>query len=145
MGRIIKFALIALAALLVILIVAAALFVLLFDPNDYRDDIEGRVTAATGREFSIEGDLNVSLFPWFAIEMGKTTLGNATGFSDAPFATFDKARLSVRVLPLLFSREIAIGTAELDAFRLNLEVDRNGRSNWQDLADRNEVAAAQLQ
>lgn len=142
MGKLLKYLLLAVAGLVVVLIVAATLFALLFDPNDYREDIEQGVMEATGRDFSIEGDLSVSLFPWLAIEMGKTTLGNAEGFSDEPFATFDKARLSVQVMPLLLRREISIGTAELDAFALNLEIRRDGRSNWQDLSDRSDAAEA---
>ncbi|MCP5090372.1 MAG: AsmA family protein, partial [Gammaproteobacteria bacterium] len=63
-----------------------------------------------------------------------TTLGNAPGFDDTPFAEFDRAKLSVRLLPMLLRREVAVDTAELDALRLNLQVDGKGRNNWDDLA-----------
>jgi AsmA protein len=118
-----------------ILVVAAVSFYVLFDPNDFRDRISAEVQSATGREFVIEGDLELSLFPWLAIELGKTRLGNAPGFGDEPFARFDSARLSVRLLPLLLRREVAVGVAELDGMNLNLAVDRNGRGNWEDLLE----------
>ena len=51
-----------------------------------------------------------------------------------PFAEFDRAKLSVRVLPLLLRQEVAVGAAVLDALRLNLEVTNDGRSNWDDFA-----------
>jgi len=141
MGKILKYFLYAIGALVVLLVAAAVSFSLLFEPNDFRDNIADSVRDTTGRELVIEGDLDVSLFPWLAIELGRTELGNAEGFGDEPFASFDKARLSVRVIPLLLRREISIGTAELDALALNLQIKRNGRSNWQDLAERGDVAA----
>lgn len=134
MSRVLKFLLIAVAAIVGIGIVAAIAFVMFFDPNDFRDRISGQVSKATGREFVIEGDLSVSLFPWLAVEIGRSELGNAEGFGTEPFATFDEARLSVRLLPLLLRREVAVGTATLDALVLNLQVAADGRTNWEDLA-----------
>ena len=135
MGRILKYILIAAGALVALLIVAAVLFMALFDPNDFRDDVADAVKARTGRELVIEGDLDVSLFPWLAIEVGKTRLGNAPGFGDEPFITFDRARLSVKLMPLLLRREISVGSAELDTLALSLQVKRDGTTNWQDLAE----------
>lgn len=135
MGRIIKFFLYAMAALVVLLVIGGITFTLLFDPNDYRENIATQVRDSTGRELVIEGDLSLSLFPWLAVEIGKTHLGNAEGFSDAPFVSFDSARLSVRLLPLLLRREIVVGAARIDELRLTLEVSKHGESNWQDFAD----------
>ncbi|MDH3749312.1 MAG: AsmA family protein, partial [Gammaproteobacteria bacterium] len=56
-----------------VLVIAAIAFVLLFDPNDFREDIAAEVQRKTGRELVIEGDLELSLFPWLAINVGKTT------------------------------------------------------------------------
>jgi len=87
----------------------------------------------------IEGDLHLSLFPWLAIEMGKTELGNAPGFDDTPFASFESARLSVRVMPLLLQRQVVVGTAALDSLRVNLQVRKDGTGNWEDLGEAGEV------
>lgn len=125
-----------------LLVIAAIAFTLLFDANDFREDIAAEVQRATGRELVIEGDLELSLFPWLAINIGKTTLGNAPGFSDAPFVSFEQARLSVRLLPMLLRREVAVNTATLDALQLNLEVTRDGRHNWKDLLESDETADA---
>ena len=133
MGRISKIIAWLLAAFVAVFALAAIIFVLFFDPNDFRDDIAEAVKDRTGRELVIEGDLSVAFFPWLAIEVGHTTLGNAPGFGDKPFAEFDQAKLSIRLLPMLFRQEVAIGTAELKALMLNLEVDPKGRSNWDDL------------
>lgn len=133
MGGVVKKLLYLVLGIVAVFVVAVVAFVLLFDPNDYRDEISAQVKRATGRDLVIEGDLGLSVFPWLAIDVGKTRLGNAPGFGDEPFASFERARLSVQLLPMLLHREVSIGTASLDSLHLNLAVARDGRSNWQDL------------
>ena len=135
MGPFFKVVAYSLAGLVALIVLAVVLVSLVVDPNDLRDSISASVKDSTGRELVIEGDVDLSVFPWLAVDVGKAQLGNAPGFGDQPFASFEQARLSVRLLPLLLSREVRIGTAELDALTVNLAVDRSGRSNWQDLAD----------
>ncbi len=134
MARALKILLVILAGLVGILIVAAIALVLFFDPNDYRDEIAAQVEKATGRKLTIAGELSLDLFPWVAVEVGESTLSNAQGFGNEPFARFERAELSVRLLPLLLHREIAVGTASLDSLVLNLAVAKDGRTNWDDLA-----------
>ena len=143
MGRLLKILLYLVGAVVALVILAAVFLTLFFDPNDFRDRIAEETRNATGRELNIEGDLEVSFFPWLAIGMGKTTLGNAEGFGDEPFATFESARLSVRVLPLLLSQEVSVGTAELESLQLNLAVARDGRTNWDDLAEGGDAPVAE--
>jgi AsmA protein len=120
-------------AIITIFVIGAAFFLLFFDANDFRDEAAAAVSKKTGRELVIEGDVSLQLFPWFAVEVGRTTLGNAPGFGDEPFAQFDRAKLSIRLLPMLLRQEVAIDTAELEALTLNLAVDARGRNNWDDL------------
>jgi len=134
MARLIKYLLIIAAAIVGVGVIAAAALYLFFDPNDFRDEIASAVRESTGRELSIEGDLSLSVFPWIAVEVGRTTLGNAEGFGDEPFLSFDNARLSVRLAPLLFRQDITIGTASLDGLVVNLAVAKNGSNNWDSLA-----------
>ena len=68
MGRTPKTILYFVAGAVALLVIGAFAFLLLFDPNDYRDDIAVEVKLATGRELIIEGDVEVSIFPWLAIE-----------------------------------------------------------------------------
>ena len=141
MGRFIKYFFYAVGALVAMLIITAISFALLFDPNDYRENISAGVKDATGRDLVIEGDLDLELFPWLAVQIGKSSLGNAEGFGDEPFASFDSARLSVRLMPLLLRREIVVGAAEIEALNLSLAVNRQGASNWQDLVEQGETEA----
>jgi len=133
MSRPIKFLAWLLATLAAIFALAAVFLFLFFDPNDFREEIAAAASKETGRDFTIDGDVSLAIFPWLAIEVGHTSLGNAPGFGDQPFAEFDRAKLSIQLLPMLLRREIAVGTAELETLELNLQVDARGHGNWDDL------------
>jgi len=139
MARLVKLLLILIAALVGVGVLASIALFLFFDPNDFRENISAGVKDATGREFVIEGDLSLSIFPWIAVEIGRTRLGNAEGFGSEPFLSFEKAHLSVRLLPLLLRQEIAVGTASLDGLTVNLQVNNNGVTNWDDFAGADEA------
>jgi AsmA protein len=134
MGRLVRILLLVVAGFIGLAVVAGIALFFFFDPNDFRDDISAQVKEATGRDLLIEGDLSLSVFPWIAVNIGRTELGNAAGFGDKPFLTFEEAKLSVRLAPLLFQQRVTIGTASLDSFSLSLEVAADGRNNWDDLA-----------
>ena len=123
---------IAVAAVAALLAIAALLLWLLFDPNNFRDDLEALVEDGTGREFSIDDDLALTLFPWLGIETGQLRLGHAAGFGDDDFASVDSAVARVRLTPL-FGGRMEIGTVVLDGLELNLARDADGRDNWSDL------------
>ena len=133
MGRALKWVAGIVAAIVVLLIVVAVIASLLFDPNDYKAEISQAVKDNTSRDLEIEGDLSLELFPWLRVAIGEARLSNATGFGDAPFAQIESAQLSLKLLPLL-ARNIEVGGVSLEKLRLNLAVDKSGRSNWDDLA-----------
>ncbi len=130
-----------LVAFVALFTVAAIAIFLFFDPNDYRDRIAEEVKRETGRDLVIEGDLELSFFPWFAVNIGKTSVSNAPGFGDEPFLSFDAARASVKVLPLIRGRGLEFGDIALDSFRLNLQIAADGRNNWQDIAEQGSAEA----
>ncbi len=133
MTRLTKILAISIGALAALFAVAAIAFLLFFDPNDFREDVEKAVKESTGRDLTIDGEVSLSLFPWLAVEVGKASLGNAPGFGDEPFAEIESAHLSVRLWPLLIRQEASIGTAKLEGLRLVLVVDEQGGGNWDDL------------
>jgi AsmA protein len=143
MGRLVKVLLIIVAGIVGLAVLAAVALFLFFDPNDFRDEISAQVKKATGRDLVIEGDLSISVFPWIAVNIGRTQLGNAEGFGDEAFLSFEEAKLSVKLMPLLFQQAITIGTASLDSFSLNLAVAANGSNNWEDLAKAGEEEPAE--
>ena len=123
------------AAFVALFAIAAVAFFLFFDANDFREEIGAAVQKATGRELVIEGDVALKVFPWLAVDVGSSALGNAKGFGEVPFGRFERAQLSVRLLPLLFRQEIVVGAIKIEGLVLNLEEDRRGANNWDDLVD----------
>jgi len=135
MGRLLKIFFSIVGLMLLLGIVAIITVMLMFDVNDYRDEIELAVEKNTGRDFVIDGDIGLAVFPWVEIEMPPVSLGNAEGFGEEPMISIQEAKLSLRLLPLVLRREAQVSTARLDGLQLNLAVNSSGRGNWQDFID----------
>lgn len=129
-----KIAGIVVGGLIGLVVIALLLVVLLVDPNDYRDDIERVVESETGRQLTLSGDLDLSIFPWLALQVGPASLGEAPGFGDEPFVSIQQARVGVRLLPLIRGK-IEVGDVRLAGARIRLITDENGRNNWDDLGE----------
>ena len=132
MRTIVKVLGIAVAALAVLFGVAALLLWVVFDPDNVRGELEAFVAERTGREFYIDDDLALTLYPWLGIETGAMILGHAAGFGDGDFASVDSAVARVRLLPL-FRGRMEFGTVVLEGLELNLARGADGRDNWSDL------------
>ena len=91
-------------ALLALIVIAMIGLTLFFDPNDYKAEISAAVEQATGRQLSLEGELELDIFPRLRIAIGAAELANAAGFGDEPFASIESAGLAVGLLPLLSGR-----------------------------------------
>ncbi len=134
--------LIGLLVLLLVLIAAAVVVLpLVIDPNDYKPQIVQTAKDRLGREFVIEQDLGLSVFPWLGVQTGGVRIGNAPGFAAPWFAEIAELDLKVKLMPLL-SRRVEVDTLVLNGLRLNLERDAGGGSNWDDLVARQQADAA---
>lgn len=133
MAKLLKTLGIVLGALVGLLVIALVLVTLLFDPNDYKPEIAAAVEDATGRTLTLDGDLELQVFPRLRIALGQAELSNAAGFGEAPFARIQSASLQVGLLPLLLSRSLEVDEARLAGLTLNLARDAQGRGNWEDL------------
>jgi AsmA protein len=122
---------IVLGSLVALVVLAAVAVLLLVDPNDHKDRIAAAVQKSTGRALSLPGDLKLSLFPWVAIETGEARLGNPPGFGDEPFLTLKRAKLSVKLVPLL-KKQLEVGRIEIDGLDLRLRQNAEGRGNWEE-------------
>ena len=144
MGKLIKW-LFGLVALLVVLLVAAVIVLpMVVDPNDYKDQIVDVVKKQTGRDLQISKDLNLSVFPWLGVETGGVTLSNHKDFGDQPFAQIEELGLRVKLVPLL-SKQIEVDTLVLKGLNLNLVRNKQGATNWDDLAAKDEKQAEPAQ
>ena len=116
-----------------LLVTAAILAPILIDPNDHKPEIIAQVKERTGRDLRIDGDIELSVFPWIGLELGRVELGNAPGFDEPVFASTDKVSIRVKLLPL-FSGRLEMDTVSIHGLNLNLARDATGRTNWEDLA-----------
>ncbi len=132
MHKALKITAILVAVVIAALAVAAVVLSLVIDPNRYRDDIIQAVKQQTGRDFKIEGDLSLSLFPWIGLETDRLALSNAPGFGAEPFAVVTSSDIKIALLPLLRG-QVAIDAVRLHGVTLNLARKANGRTNWDDL------------
>lgn len=101
----------------------------LFDPNDYKDEIQQLARDKANLELQLRGDIGWSLFPWLGLELTDATLASAET-PDKPFADLRLLGLSVRVLPLL-RREVQMSDIRVDGLNLTLQRDDQGRGNWE--------------
>ncbi len=127
--KILKMTFFVFSAFLVLIGIAVVIIPILFDPNDYKVDIQSAVHKSSGRDLSIDGELSVSVFPWLGIETGKVSLSNRVGFDDHPFAQIEKANVRIKLLPL-FSQQIQIDHIVFKGLQLNLTTNDSGVTNW---------------
>ncbi len=120
-------------AIIALLLIAIIGFAIVFDPNDYKDDIIKVVKEKTGRELSIPGDISLSLFPWIGIDLGAIEISNAKGFGKTPFAKMEHLQVRAKLWPLL-KQQLEADTIVIEGLKLNLAKNKRGVSNWDDLS-----------
>jgi len=132
--------LLGLLGILVLLVVIAGVYLAVtFDPNAYKDRIEDKVAEITGRELTLAGSIELTLFPSLGLRLEDARLANAEGFTETPFAEVRVIDVAVAALPLIRG-EIEVQRIEADGVSIHLARDTQGRSNWDDLVERGEEA-----
>lgn len=137
MARPFKLLMILVGLVLLVLVGAVVAVIATFDPNDYKAQIAGLVKDKTGRDLAI-GDIGLSVFPWIKVDLSKVSLSNAPGFGDQPFAEVGQAKVGVELMPLLRERKIVVDGLKLDGLVLNLAKNAEGKTNWDDLASKDD-------
>lgn len=120
-----------LGLVLLLSIAGIVAFKMLADPERIKAEVIQLVADRTGRELSIEGELQLSFVPWLGFRVDTIRLSNEDGFGNTPFASMDSAEARVRLLPL-FSKKIEVGAVTLQGLQLDLVSDKSGRTNWDD-------------
>jgi len=126
----VKKLLIGLAALVVILVVVVLVLPSLVPKDTLRAQIEGQIENATGREVTIAGDVGVSIIPSVQLTLEQVTIANVPGAADANMIELGALRLKVGLFPLL-GGDLVVDEFVLDTPTIRLEVDANGKPNWE--------------
>lgn len=125
-----KYVLLGLAALALVIAGLAAYLAATFDARDYHARIVEIVKAKTGRTLSIEGDIDLALWPQVAVRIGALSLTERG--SDERFASVESARLALELRPLLSGAFIA-NEMVIEGAQLSIVRDAHGRLNIEDL------------
>ena len=122
--------LIGFAALAVIVIAIVLVLPAVLPLDTFKEEITQQAKAATGRDLAIDGEMSVSIVPNVAVTAKGVRFANAPGGSAPDMATLDALRVKVQLLPLL-GGEIAVDEFILVKPEILLEVDEQGRPNWE--------------
>lgn len=105
------------AAPLAVAVLSAAYLAASFDPAAYRARAVDVVRVATQGTLRFDGEVALRWLPRPAVETGRASLAGRD--ADAGFASIERARVTLRLLPLLAGRAEA-GAIELHGLRANL-------------------------
>jgi len=133
--RVLKWVLIGLGSLVALVFIGVLVVVWLVDPNRFKPRIEAAVREATGREFTLTGDIQLGFFPWLALRTGEGRFGNAPGFGAEPMVTWRQAQLGAKLFPLLRG-ELVADRLQLSGVDLRLVRHADGKANWEGIGSR---------
>ena len=114
---------------LALLLALALTAVFAFEQATLRPLAEHLVESATGRVFSIEGELDASPGRIVTLEAGDIRLANADWGQPQPMLRLERIRVSIDLLRVIGGTPAA-DSLEIDGAQLLFESDAQGRSNW---------------
>ncbi|RMH20448.1 MAG: AsmA family protein [Gammaproteobacteria bacterium] len=114
---------------LLLLLLLAIILPFLIDINPYRPQIEKAIRSQTGMDIHINGDIQLSLFPWIGLELNELSIQDAAKFGPEPLLHTGKIRVNARLLPL-FNKKIETEMIVLDEVKVKLVTLKDGSSNW---------------
>jgi AsmA protein len=130
--KILGLILILLVALIIIAILALPKLV---DSEAAKQQISQQVKRHTGQTLTIDGDFSLSVFPWLGFRTGAVSLTQAEDIGKGNFLHAEALNLHIKLLPLL-KRQVEVDTVLLQAPKLHLIVNENGKSSLDALAEK---------
>ncbi len=127
MWRIFKFAILSLAA--VLLLCLAVAWWLIEDGDWIRDEAGAFVTELTGRDFSIEGPLDIGISAHPTVTAGNLRLANAPWADGDDMIRLQRLRVSFELFSI-FSDQFIIHFIEADGLSVALAENEQGEANW---------------
>lgn len=124
-----KIAAIGLCGLLLLAVLGVVYVVYFFDWNRLREPVAGRVSEAAGRDFRIEGDVDVDLGWTTRVSAEGIWLANAPWGEAPALAEIARLEFGIEVLELLRGR-VVLPELNLEGPKVALERNEQGESNW---------------
>ena len=122
--------------LAVLILLAIVIVPLVFEPNDYREQISDLVEDKTGRQLQLNGDLSVSVFPWLGIRTQGLSLSQPAEIGGS-MVQVETAQLRLKLMPLL-SKRVEIDTVILEQPKLSFITLENGVNSLTGLSEPSE-------
>src|SRR5882762_8250093 len=132
MNKPLKYSLIGIAGLLFLVIAGALVFVLTFDANRYKPQIERLVQEKTGRTLKLQGPLEAAVWPSLGAKVSGVTFSERG--SEQQFVALDNAHASVALLPLLHG-QVVVDKIRLSGFKATIVKQKDGKFNFSDLLE----------
>ena len=130
MGRLPRFVLIALGAVVALILLVAVCLPLFLNADSFRARIESTLTKSLGRKVSI-GKLELSVWSGGLVATN-ATVADDPAFSTQPFIQADSVKIGVEILPLILSKQIRIRGFSLVSPKVQLLRAANGTWNYSD-------------
>lgn len=119
-----------------LLVTLAALVLVLQDANEYKPEIEAWLSAQVGSDVRIEGEVNLSVYPWIGLRVERIRIASLPEYGEQPLVSATGAVIRMRLGPLLRDREIVLDRFVLDRPVITLRRLADGRANWHPLLRR---------
>jgi AsmA protein len=116
-------------AAFIAIVVVLGLGALVAVPTERVAAVADRLSAATGREVAMEGELRPTLFPSLGIRVGDVRIGNPDWVDAGPMIAAERLDVSVEWAPLLRG-EIRLDRAEFVSPQITLVRAADGRVSW---------------
>jgi len=117
-------------AVAVVVVILMAL-PLLIDVDSFRPKIESELTNALGRQVTL-GKLSLSILRG-SVGVDDLSIADDPAFSKSPFITAKSLKVGVKLLPLIFSKELRVKGIFLDEPQITLLKSANGKWNFSSL------------
>ena len=128
MGRLPRFVLIALGAVVALVLLVAVCLPLFLNADSFRTRIESTLTKSLGRKVSI-GKLSLSVWSGGLVATN-ATVADDPAFSTQPFIQADSVKIGVELLPLILSKQVRIRGFSLVSPKVQLLRAANGTWNY---------------
>jgi AsmA protein len=130
--KILKISLWLLAGLVLLAVVAAAIFAMTFDPNRYRAQVERIVKERTGRTLQIKGPIEMAFYPSLGAKVAGVVLSERG--AEREFLSVESAHASVALLPLLRG-DVIVDRVRVSGLKAQIVKGKDGKFNFQDLIE----------
>ena len=128
MGKVPRFLLMAIGALIVLVVIVVLCLPLFLNADSFRTRIESTLTESLGRKVTI-GKLDLSLWSG-GLVAANSTVADDPAFSPQPFIQADSVKIGVDIIPLILTRKIHIRGFSLISPKVQLLRAANGTWNY---------------